>query len=261
MCTPRGVAVTALNDIGRQLRGARERRDLSLQQLSSQTKIPLSALQALEQNDLSRLPGGIFTRGFVRAYASAVGLDPDQTVRDYVSAFDAERDPAAPAASPFHPEAREDTQFPGTAAALVALVALSLFAFWISRDDGALPSTPAAATVAAAQLPGADPPTQPVGTTGGTASSTSVGKSFELHLQATAPCWVSLTLDGRRVVSRVLQPGERERYRVFESAVLRVGDTGAFTYTIDGRAGRPLGPRGGVRTVRISRDTLAQLIR
>jgi cytoskeleton protein RodZ len=260
MCTPRGVAVTALNDIGRQLRGARERRDLSLQQLSSQTKIPLSALQALEQNDLSRLPGGIFTRGFVRAYASAVGLDPDQTVRDYVSAFDAERDPAAPAASPFHPEAREDTQFAGIAAALVALMALSVFWFWISRDDGALPSTPAA-TVAAAQLPEAPSRTQPVGTTGGTASATSVGNSFELHLQATAPCWVSLTLDGRRVVSRVLQAGERERYRVFESAVLRVGDTGAFTYAIDGRAGRPLGPRGGVRTVRISRDTLAQLIR
>jgi cytoskeleton protein RodZ len=71
-------------DFGSTLRAARERRGLSLRQLSDATKISPRALESLERNEFSRLPGGIFSRAFVRTYAIEVGLNPDNTVRQFV---------------------------------------------------------------------------------------------------------------------------------------------------------------------------------
>ena len=47
----------------------------------------MRALEALERNDITRLPGGIFSRGFVRSYAAEIGVDPEQAVRDFLSQF------------------------------------------------------------------------------------------------------------------------------------------------------------------------------
>ena len=55
--------------------------------LPTTTKISRPSLEALERNDVSRLPGGIFLRSFVRAYAKEVGLDPEDTVRRLVARF------------------------------------------------------------------------------------------------------------------------------------------------------------------------------
>ena len=73
----------SMTDLGGKLRQAREGRGISLAQLAASTKISLVALEALERNDVSKLPGGIFSRSFVRSYAVEVGLDPDETVNDF----------------------------------------------------------------------------------------------------------------------------------------------------------------------------------
>jgi cytoskeletal protein RodZ len=77
-------------DFGTFLRQAREQRGLSLQQLAVTTKISARVLDALEHNDPGKLPGGIFSRSFVRAYAREVGLDPEAAVASFVAAFPAE---------------------------------------------------------------------------------------------------------------------------------------------------------------------------
>src|ERR1051325_8286143 len=77
----------AEGDFGARMRHAREQRGVSLRQIANATKITVSALEALERNDISRLPGGIFTRAFVRSYASEVGLDPEETIRDFIAQF------------------------------------------------------------------------------------------------------------------------------------------------------------------------------
>jgi cytoskeletal protein RodZ len=83
------------NDFGGKLRQARERRGISLRQIATSTKIGVAALEALERNDISKLPGGIFSRGFVRSYAVEVGLDPEETVREFIERFNAEPPPSA----------------------------------------------------------------------------------------------------------------------------------------------------------------------
>jgi cytoskeletal protein RodZ len=78
---------TSMSDFGSRMRHIREERGVSLRQIAQTTKLSVSALEALERNDVSRLPGGIFSRAFVRSYAAEIGADPEQTVRDFLSQF------------------------------------------------------------------------------------------------------------------------------------------------------------------------------
>lgn len=71
---------------GERLKLEREKRDITLEQISASTKIGTRMLEALEQEKFNRLPGGIFNKGFVRAYARCLGLDEDQAVADYLEA-------------------------------------------------------------------------------------------------------------------------------------------------------------------------------
>jgi transcriptional regulator with XRE-family HTH domain len=72
---------------GHRLRMERERRTITLASISDNTKISQSLLEALERDDVSRWPSGIFRRSFIRAYAQAVGLDPDVTAKEFLERF------------------------------------------------------------------------------------------------------------------------------------------------------------------------------
>jgi cytoskeletal protein RodZ len=69
--------------IGEQLRSAREGRGIPLREISDQTRISMHYLEAIETNDYKRLPGGIFNRSFVKAYARYVGYDEKEAVEGY----------------------------------------------------------------------------------------------------------------------------------------------------------------------------------
>src|SRR6202171_3051831 len=73
--------------LGSRLRETRERKGITLRQIANATKISVGALEALERNDISRLPGGIFSRAFVRSYAIEVGLEPEETIREFIAQF------------------------------------------------------------------------------------------------------------------------------------------------------------------------------
>jgi cytoskeleton protein RodZ len=77
-------------DVGETLRMAREQQGLSLEVISARTKIGTEKLRAIEENDIQRLPSGIFLRGFLRAYAHEVGLDVEDTVNRYLAQFESE---------------------------------------------------------------------------------------------------------------------------------------------------------------------------
>src|SRR5450755_1931711 len=77
---------SGLPSFGEKLKQEREKRKITLEQISASTKIGTRMLQALEEDKFNHLPGGIFNKGFVRAYARFVGLDEDQTVADYLQA-------------------------------------------------------------------------------------------------------------------------------------------------------------------------------
>ncbi len=73
--------------LGTRLRRQRERRKITLTAIADQTKIGQPLLEALERDDASRWPSGIFRRAFIRAYAEAIGLEPDEVVREFLSLY------------------------------------------------------------------------------------------------------------------------------------------------------------------------------
>src|SRR5215471_10902907 len=90
---------------GEELRRERQIREISLEEISSATKISVRLLTALEQGDVRRLPAPAFTRGFIRAYARHLGIDPEEKVNAYLSDL-VEGPPDAPATKKARPRSR-----------------------------------------------------------------------------------------------------------------------------------------------------------
>jgi cytoskeletal protein RodZ len=74
-----------MGEFGDKFRKAREKKELSLDDISNVTKISSRMLQAIEQEHFDQLPGGVFNKGFIRAYAKHLGLDPEEAVTDYLA--------------------------------------------------------------------------------------------------------------------------------------------------------------------------------
>ena len=74
-----------MGEFGDKFRKAREKKELSFDQVSNVTKIGARMLQAIEEEHFDVLPGGVFNKGFIRAYAKHLGLDPEETVTDYLT--------------------------------------------------------------------------------------------------------------------------------------------------------------------------------
>lgn len=101
-----GPPAQADENFGRRLRRERERRQIPLASIADNSKIKVSLFEELERNDVSRWPSGVFRRAFIRAYADAVGLDPDATAREFLERFpdpndpDRATSPASPSSAP-----------------------------------------------------------------------------------------------------------------------------------------------------------------
>ena len=149
---------------GEYLRSHRERRRITLAQVAGQTKFAVPRLEALERGDVDQLPKGIYRRGFVKAYAAAIGLDPAEVVEGFLKLFPAQEEPL-PAPEQFNPhEARPrmPRAFGAIAAGLAAgALAVALQGWTTAPAD---PRPPADNRIAVAEP--APPPPVPVPTSG-----------------------------------------------------------------------------------------------
>ena len=260
------------NSFGARLRDARERRGVSLRQIANATKISVVVLEALERNDISRLPGGIFGRGFVRSYAIEVGLDPEATIQDFIAQFPND------SVSVGHPtsdrvedhEAIESNR--RTAGTFLWLMVISvpiaagvLYFATLGRRAETEPPPFVAASSPAGELPGGPPaatvtPRGPVGSpalapepaeTRPAVLATS-GDHLTVALTAKRPCWVSATVDGQKAIERLLKAGEQQTLTVRREMVLTAGDASAIALQFNGADARPLGKSGEVVTARVN---------
>jgi cytoskeleton protein RodZ len=258
-------------DLGSTLRDARERRGLSLAQLSSTTKIPLTHLEAMEANVFELVPPGIFLRGFLRAYAREVGLDPGRIIDQFAAEHGAEIPPpvvigaSAAAQDDSGDAASIDADLSGSGSAwssLAVVIALIIAVVGIHRFNSPETAPTTAEADLRSSLGGSDAApgdARPVATSGDAVSQVTVAAQttlaagrFQIHAQG--PCWVEAVVDGRKIVYRLMQPGERASIDPEHELVLRIGDPAAVTYFVDGAPGEPLGERGVPVTVRFTSE-------
>jgi cytoskeleton protein RodZ len=157
---------------GLRLKQEREKKSVTLDDISLTTKISTRMLRALEEEHFDQLPGGIFNKGFIRAYARCLGMDEEQAIADYLAATTisppgkkSDNEDQAPV---LDPPSREENPAAaglpwGTFAVVLLIVALGFVAWgYYSRDsqketrDSAVP-----ASTSVTPTPSAEPSPQP----------------------------------------------------------------------------------------------------
>ncbi len=125
---------------GEELRQQRELREISLEEIAESTKVNRRFLEALERDDFDVLPGGLFTRGFIRAYATHVGLDADAMVTAYLYQVEQQETEDRPRRQRFPSESRLEKEQPPNqwewmkdrrVLVSAAVVLLALLLWWI----------------------------------------------------------------------------------------------------------------------------------
>jgi transcriptional regulator with XRE-family HTH domain len=258
---------------GSKLREARERRGMSLRQIANATKISIGALEALESNQLSRLPGGIFSRAFVRSYAIEVGLDPDATIQEFIAQFPHDSLTAVKPTS-VHSEDNEALEsHRKVASAFLRLVSFSLPIVGVVLYYGAGRNWPGGNPAQVSQGESSAGPVESGGEAGSAVKPEPAGTSanampsavaapavspaaqtdlIKVGISAIAPCWVSTIVDGAPVIRRQLRTGDSLTLDVRRELVLTAGDAAALTVTLNGQDARPLGKTGQVVNTRIN---------
>jgi cytoskeleton protein RodZ len=160
---------TAMGAFGDRLRREREMRGITLDEISESTKISRRHLEALESEHFDQLPGAVFNKGFVRAYAHFLGIDEDQAVADYAAANHEQPEPEDKFPLEIHeqpdPDLNPRRSYLPLAFAVAALVGVLVgYAFWIkSKPSGSGVAATASRPSPQAQVPAAgESPAKPV---------------------------------------------------------------------------------------------------
>lgn len=236
---------------GENLRRERELRNVSLRDVASATKISVRFLEAIEQDRVEVLPGGIFRRAFVVQFAKHLGLDAERLAVEFEHVHG-----PSPAPEPPPPAPRRPSPWWGL---LLVSVAVALGLTWWALSEPA--PSPGRAPVAL-------PPPTTVAQPASLFPSPEVARSPEaqaetlvLTLTAGQPCWVAVEVDGRVTLDRVLSEGESHTFEAEGEIVLSVGNAGGLSFSVNDRPGLPLGRSGQVRkNIVINRDSLALLV-
>lgn len=260
-----------MESFGAKLKREREKKGISLDDISLSTKIGTRLLRALEDEHFDQLPGGIFNKGFVRAYARHLGLDEDQAVSDYLAASG-----DLPPAKNLEPqiadalEARADeapsgvAQIPwGYLAVALLLVALG-FAIWGLNSREKERETPEAAAVPAAQTSQqTTPPTQaqaapaesqpaaltpPHGPASLPTPAPAMGE-FVVVIKARGESWVSIKADADPATEATLEVGMQKAIHAKDAITIRAGNVGAVDFYWNGKQLPSQGEDGEAKTL------------
>jgi cytoskeletal protein RodZ len=261
-----------MTNFGASLKRARESKGISLDQIAAETRISTRFLKAIENEEFNLLPGGIFNKGFVRAFAEKVGLNPDETVAEYErligtprpvepAAAPAPTPPPTPQPAPARKDRKERTLYPVALAALIVVIAVFYF---LTRESGRTSETTETTTatqpqVAAAPAAPAPPPPEnapPTESQPKVATVEPVGRSLTLEIQAQQQTWIRVISDGTTVnAGEILEPGMARKFTAQNTIKLSVGNAAGLNLKLNDKSMKPLGKSGQVREVTITPDT------
>ena len=271
-----------MESFGARLKREREQRKITLDDISVATKIGTRFLAALEEERFDQLPGGIFNKGFVRAYARHLGIDENQAIADFVAASA----PSLPEISPEEPpvlaaiavrvpeskrKSRDSDGIPWGIVAVVLLIGALGLALWgfhsrqkpiprvtvsppVTNESPTavpqkVPAEPAPATSQPAAAPA--PQSAPLASVPETVSPAALpaanAGAFQVLIHAREDSWVSIMADGKQIFQDTLTAPAEKSIEARSQIVIRTGNAGALDISFNGKK---LASQGGYNRVK-----------
>jgi cytoskeletal protein RodZ len=252
----------ARGNFGERLKRERELREVTLEEITSATRIGPRFLEALENEDWEKLPGGVFNRGFVRSVARYLGLDEEGFLAEYDLAHGA-RVQLAPA-RPEHRIPSGPKWFPfavvlGFLILLAAAIYGGLYAWrhYATHDSGSQtqPAEPVKFLPAAKPNPSETNPSTP-SAGNGTALSSRELSAMDLSVSVSSVTRVRVETDGEVVFDGDLRPGENRHFPARDHFLITAADAGAVLLELNGQAMPPLGAPGASGTIKLGHENL-----
>ncbi|MBR0260581.1 MAG: helix-turn-helix domain-containing protein [Selenomonadaceae bacterium] len=265
--------------VGYTLRQERERQNLSINDIEQGTSIRALYIEAIENGEYDKLPGTIYTKGFIKNYAKFLNMDADALAKEFMADIaelsadaatanaSAENDAAQPPENkPEVKPVKQDKKPLGysiqdknrsssgllivAAVVIIAAIAGGLWS-WLSSSEGgevAKVDPPQQQTQQAPQPTAPEPVPQENPTPVANANPAPQTPADKVAVQArfNDRCWALVTVDGNVVQEGVIEGGQTLSWEGKENITFRLGNAGAVEFFQDGKS---LGVQGGVGDV------------
>ena len=240
----------AKGTFGERLKRERELREVSVDELTKSTRISQRFLEALENEDWAKLPGGVFGRAFVRTIARYLGLDEESLLAEY----DAARGDISQSATADKPEERIPSPprwipvaaLLGLLAVLTGLVYAGRYAWHRytarrARQQSAAPSNPTNSAISSPSN-----------------GSPSSGTGLDLMISTSAATRIRVVSDGALALDAEVPAGETRHFAAKVGFEVTAADSSAVLLELNGQAMPPLGAPGASGTIVLSQRDLRQ---
>jgi len=246
----------AKGEFGERLKREREMREVSMDEIVKATRISKRFIEALEDEDWEKLPGGVFGHGFVRTIARYLGLDEEVLLGEY-DAVRAEKVPPAPS----KPEERIPAPprwIPVVAILMILLLAVGIFYAgrygWRRFAERRERKRASEASVAPAPQPGVSAAAPATDSPSPAASSSSA--LLDLSVSTSAATRVRILADGKLQLDMELPAGETRHFSANQQFEVTAGDSSAVLLELNGQAMPPVGAPGASGTIVLSQKDL-----
>ena len=264
-----------METLGDYLKNNREAQNITLEEVAQATRIRRTILEAIENNHFDLIPPKVFTQGFIKSYASYLGLDENDVIKRYhevMESLEAKKE----ADEPVERQPPQPFLTPGRllVLAIVCIVALSLWLLGKNPqpgDDTVLKSTPQTPSPSSVNSPPLAAPEVPVeekgdhavfdreepavleeeptpegeqekeGTVAATGTAEDTAEPMALRVVATEQAWMRVQLDQGEPYEALLKSGESLTLKAREKFIIRIGNAGGVELFFNGE---PLGNPG-----------------
>jgi transcriptional regulator with XRE-family HTH domain len=244
----------ARGNFGERLKRERELREISMDELTKATRIGTRFVEALENEDWTKLPGGVFGHGFVRTIARYLGLNEEALLGEYDLAR-AEHLAAAP------PKVEERIPSPPKWLPVAAVLILFLLAaglFYAGRYGRRRFAAYRASKKSAAATLSVQPRYEPGAPSPQAGEESSSAALLDLSVATSAATRVRVLADGKLLLDMELPAGETRHFSADQQFEVTAGDSSAVLLELNGQAMPPLGAPGASGTMMLSRKDLKQ---
>jgi cytoskeletal protein RodZ len=247
----------AKGSFGERLKRERELREVSLDELTKATRISQRFLEALENEDWKKLPGGIFGRGFVRTIAGYLGLDEETLLGEYdLARGDVSRESSS------HAEDRIPSTPLWVPVLVVLIICAALAGLFFAgryawhRYAARRNSQPSSALFTAPLDPSTDPSAREAVATPSAGSATTA--PLDLSVSTSAATHVRILADDKVLLDGELPGGVTRHFAAQDHFEITAADSSAVLLELNHQVMRPLGPPGASGTMVLGHKDVRQ---